>query len=96
MGCFVAMLAMWLQTPQFYIQNAILHNVGTLYGIKGRHYIPVAFPAILLLSNRLIRFRPSWLCASAIILILLANGVGILKIKQTYYVPADQAAELLK
>jgi uncharacterized membrane protein len=96
MGCFVAMLAMWLETPQFYIQDAILHNVGTLYGIQGRHYIPIAFLAILLLSNRLIRFRPLWLCASAIFLILLANGVGILKIKQTYYVSADQAAEPMK
>lgn len=96
MGCFGAMLAMWLQTPEFYIKDAILHNVGTLYGIQGRHYIPFAFPAILLLSSRAIRVRPLWLGVSAVAVILFANGVGIAKIKQAYYGPVAQVVEPVK
>lgn len=95
-GCFGAILAMWLETPEFYIQNALLHNIGTLYGLQGRHYIPFGFPALLLLSNRALRLRPLWLCASAVSVILVANGIGIARIKQTYYGTAVQAAEPVK
>jgi uncharacterized membrane protein len=85
MGCIGAMVAMWLQTPNAYIQEVILHNVGTLYGLQGRHYIPFAFPAILVLSNRMIRIRGVWLYASALAVILISNGIGLAKITQTYY-----------
>jgi len=96
MGCFGATLATWLWTPDFYIKDAILHNVGTLWGIQGRYYILFAFAAILLLSNRALRLRPFWLGISAVLVILFANGVAIAQIKQTYYAPVAQALEPLK
>lgn len=89
-GCFGATLAMWLETPVSYIHDAILQNVGTLYGIQGRHYIPFALPALLLLSNRVVRIRPIWLVLATTLVALAVNIMGLAQIRQTYYASLDQ------
>ena len=85
LGSFACVLAMWLQTPDAYIQNNILHNVGTFYGIQGRHFIPFVMPALLLLSNRFLRLRLSWFLPLAVVIVLLVNVDGLVAIKRAYY-----------
>jgi uncharacterized membrane protein len=84
-GSFGCMLAMWLETPDSYIHDAILHNVGTLYGLQGRHYIPFLFPGLLMLSNRYLRVRPLWLAVAAVVMVVLVNTVSLLAIRQAYF-----------
>ncbi len=81
-GC---VLAMWLQTPDWYIQSAILHNTGTLYGIQGRHFIPFVLPALFALSNSKFRARSPWLIPFYAVLIVAVNIYGIISIQRAYY-----------
>lgn len=85
LGSLACVLAMWLATPDFYIKDKILHNDGTLFGIQGRHFIPFALPALLLLANRYLRLRLSWVLPAAAILIVLVNIDGLLAIIRAYY-----------
>jgi len=84
-GSCACVLAMWLQTPDFYIQNAILHNIGTLYGIQGRHFIPFVFPSLLLLSNKRLVLNSSWMLPIAISIIIAVNVNGLAAIRGAYY-----------
>jgi uncharacterized membrane protein len=81
LGCVVAM---WLATPTSYIQDVILHNIGTLYGIQGRHFIPFGFPALVLLANRYLRVPSIVLIACASTCIITVNVVALLAIRSAY------------
>ena len=85
LGSASCILAMWLATPNFYIQDTILHDVGTLYGIQGRHFIPFVFPFLLLFSNRFLRGRLLWLLLLAVAVIVTANVTALLAIQANYY-----------
>jgi uncharacterized membrane protein len=94
LGSGSCVLAMWLATPNFYIQDAILHDVGTLYGIQGRHFIPFVFAGLLFLSNRFLRGRLLWLLTLALLVIITVNTTAIVKIRQSYYGTQLEAAHM--
>jgi uncharacterized membrane protein len=52
---------------------------------QGRYWIPLAFPALVLLTNTKVRLNPRLFAAIAIAIILIANGVAIGTIRTTYY-----------
>jgi uncharacterized membrane protein len=91
LGCLACVLAMWLITPNFFIQQDVLHNRGTFWGIQGRHFIPFAFPGLAFLSNRYFRVGLFWRVVSITIVVIAVNAAGILSIKRSYYLAQPQA-----
>jgi hypothetical protein len=85
LGSGSCILAMWLQTPEFYIQNAILHNMGNLYGIQGRHFIPFVFAGMISLANRFVSISLKWSVPLALIVVTVVNASALVAIRQAYY-----------
>lgn len=52
---------------------------------QGRYWIPLVFPALILLSNTRIRLSPRLFAAIVVAVVLVANGVAIHAIRTTYY-----------
>jgi uncharacterized membrane protein len=52
---------------------------------QGRYWIPLAFPALILLSNTRIRLKRWAFAVVGVAVILTANGVAIHAIRSTYY-----------
>lgn len=83
-GSFGCVLPMWLTTPPTYIENIILHNIGALSGIQGRHFIPFGLPALLLLANKYVRVPSVVLVACVTACIITANTIGVMAIRSAY------------
>ncbi len=52
---------------------------------QGRYWIPLAFPALILLANTKARLNPRVFAGIALAVILIANGVAFHIIRTTYY-----------
>ena len=87
LGCTACVLAMWLETPSWYIEKTLLRDIGTLYGIQGRHYIPFVLVALFALGTDALRCRMAWLLGAALTVIVVVNLAGLLAIRAAYYMP---------
>ncbi len=87
LGCTACVLAMWLETPSLYIEKTLLRDIGTLYGIQGRHYIPFVLVALFALGTDVLRCRMAWLLGAALTVIVVVNLTGLLAIQAAYYLP---------
>jgi len=52
---------------------------------QGRYWIPLAFPALILLANTKAGLNPRVFARIAVTVILIATGEAIEAIKSTYY-----------
>ena len=73
LGCTACVLAMWLETPSLYIEKTLLRDIGTLYGIQGRHYTPFVLVALFALGTDVLRCRTAWLLGAALTVIVVVN-----------------------
>jgi uncharacterized membrane protein len=79
--------AMWMaETPEPYIRETLLRDFGTLPGIQGRHFVPIAFPFLLLISWSRIRLRSVVLTMATAGVAAAACTAGLAAILRTYYV----------
>lgn len=78
-----------LETPKAYLDVPEYRERFTAYS-QGRYWIPLAFPALILLSNTKLsnikaRLNPRVFAGIAVSIILIATGVAIAAIRATYY-----------
>lgn len=66
-----------LGVPAFVARSRVL--------TQGRYWIPLVFPALMLISNTRARLSPRLFAAIAVAVVLVANGVAIHAIRTTYY-----------
>ena len=78
---------MWIETPSWYIEKTLLRDIGTLYGIQGRHYIPFVLVAFFALASNMLRCRMAWLLGVALTVIVVVNLTGLLSIRAAYCLP---------
>ena len=52
---------------------------------QGRYWIPLAFPALVLLANSRVRLKARVFAGIAVMVILIANGFALHAIRNLYY-----------
>ena len=82
-------IMLWgFETPASYAQQFVLAGVGHVPGVQGRHFIPFAFPCLLILSNTKLRLNARWLPVLLTVgTICLTSGATWMTIRHTFYVP---------
>jgi uncharacterized membrane protein len=84
-GAANTMAAGWvLETPRAVLDVPTFWKGFRVYS-QGRYWIPLAFPALILLANTKARLNPRVFAGIAVAVILIANGVAIDAIHTTYY-----------
>lgn len=71
-------------TPAYFTE-AILHGTGYVPGIQGRYFIPVALPALLLVSNGRLHMSRRVIAMLAVATVVLASVVALNRIRVLYY-----------
>lgn len=67
----------------------VLRGTALVPGIQGRYFIPLALPALLLLSNQRLRMNARLLTVLVLGLAILSSTVALNRIWHTYYVPSS-------
>jgi uncharacterized membrane protein len=85
LGAANTMAAGWvLETPKAFLDVPVYREQLLVYS-QGRYWIPLAFPALILLANTRARIDPRVFAGIAVAIILIATGVAIAAIRVTYY-----------